>query len=160
MNVALGDVSAEGMGTPAFDVTHSGGGPRAFVASQSGGNTGGVTLSKFSLNPTGMEQGGGHEGLAGGVRSTSEEISTWPQLSSSAASAEATAAKGEAEPFARWAIAREELIAANTAMPAATKKSAQRILRNRASLNVRFALVITERNDLSKSAEICQHFPW
>jgi hypothetical protein len=52
-------------------------------------------------------------------------------------------------------MAREEPIAANTAMPAATKKTAQRILHNRASVNVRFALVITEPNDLAKSAEIC-----
>ena len=60
MDAALGDVSAGGIGTPESDVTHSGGGPWAFVASQSGGNAGGVTLSKFSLNPTGMEQGGEH----------------------------------------------------------------------------------------------------
>jgi hypothetical protein len=132
----LGSVSADGIGTPEFDVTHSGGGPRAFVASQSGGNAGRLTLSKLSLNPTGMEQGGGHEGLAGGVTSTSEEISTWP---------------------ARWAMAREEPTAPNTAMPAATKKSEQRILRHRARVNVRFALVITERNVLTKSAEIRQH---
>lgn len=61
MDAASGDVSAGGMGTPAFDVTHSGGGPRKFVASQSGGKAGGLTLSKFSLNPTGMEQGGWQE---------------------------------------------------------------------------------------------------
>jgi len=67
MDAALGHVSAAGSGTPEFDVTHSGGGPRAFVASQSGGNAGGPTLSKLSLNPTGMEQGGGHEGVDRGV---------------------------------------------------------------------------------------------
>jgi hypothetical protein len=96
MDAALGDVSAGGSGTPEFDVTHSGGGPRAFVAGQSGGNAGGLTLSKLSLNPTGMEQGGGHEGVDSGVA-------------------------------ARWAMAREELIALNAAMPAATKNSEQKM---------------------------------
>jgi hypothetical protein len=71
MNVALGDVSAGGIGTPEFDVTQNGGDPNALVASQSAGNAGGVTLSKFSLNPTGIEQGGEHEGVAGGVTSAS-----------------------------------------------------------------------------------------
>lgn len=67
MNAALGDVSAEGIGTPEFEVTHTGGGPWVFVANQSGGNTGGVTLSKFSLRTTGSRQGGEHEGVGGGV---------------------------------------------------------------------------------------------
>ena len=129
MDAALGDVSAGGSGTPEFDVTHSGGGPRAFVASQSGGNAGGPTLSKLSLNPTGMEQGGGHEGVDRGVA-------------------------------ARWAMAREELIALNAAMPAPTKNSEQRILRNRGGVDIRSGFAIIQSIVLAKRAEICQHFPW
>ena len=67
MDAALGDVSAAGSGTPEFDVSHSGGDPRTLVASQSGGNAGVLTLSKFSANPTGIEQGGGQEGVDCGV---------------------------------------------------------------------------------------------
>jgi len=67
MNAALGGESAGGIGTPELDVTHIGGGPSAFVASQSVGNVGGITLSKFSLNPTGSQQGGEQEGVGGGV---------------------------------------------------------------------------------------------
>jgi hypothetical protein len=150
MDAALGDVSAGGSGAPEFDMTHSGGGPCAFVASQSGGKAGGVTLSKFSLNPTSMEQGGGHESVAGSVTSALEEISTWPQPSPS----------GEADPRARSAMARDEQIAPNMAMQNATKKSEQRILRNRGRVNIRSGFAIIESNVLAKSAETCQHFPW
>jgi len=78
INVAFGNVSAGGIGTPESDVTQSGGGPWPFVAVQSGGNPGGVTLSKSSLNSTGCEQGGEHEGFGGGV-GTAAEMSTRPQ---------------------------------------------------------------------------------
>ncbi len=97
-----------------------------------------------------MEQGGGHEGLAGGVTSTSEEISTWPQLPPSE----------EADARARSAMARDEPIAPNMAMQTATKKSEQRILRNRGGVNIRSGFAIIQSNVLAKSAEICQHFPW
>jgi hypothetical protein len=126
MDAALGHISAGGSGTPEFDVTHSGGGPRAFVASQSGGYAGGLTLSKLSLNPTGMEQGGGHEGVDRGVA-------------------------------ARWAMAREELIALNAAMPAATKNSEQKMLRIRAGVNSRCRFLIAKQRFLRQSTDRSQH---
>jgi len=126
MDAALGHVSAGGSGTPEFDVTHSGGGPRAFVASQSGGNAGGPTLSKLSLNPTGMEQGGWHEGADRGVA-------------------------------ARWAMAREELIALNAAMPAATKNSEQKMLRIRAGFNSRCRFLIAKQTFLRQSTDGSQY---
>src|SRR4029077_19450130 len=115
MNAALGSVSAGGIGTPEFDVTHIGGGPSAFGASQPGGNAGGVTLSKFSLNDTGSEQGGEHDGAGAGGSATAGEESNPFQLWVVAAFAEAMAAKGEADPPPRSAVARDELIASNTA---------------------------------------------
>ena len=66
MKAAFGSVSAGGFGIPLFDVTQSGGGPKALVANQSDGNAGGSTLSKFSCNDTGNEQGP-HEGDGSGV---------------------------------------------------------------------------------------------
>jgi hypothetical protein len=41
-------------------------------------------------------------------------------------------------------MAREEPIAPDTAMPVPTKKSEQRIRRNRAGVNVRFGFVVIE----------------
>jgi hypothetical protein len=122
MNAALGGVSAGGIGTPEFDVTQSGGGPNALVANQSGGNAGGVTLSKFSSNITGKEQGP-HEGDGSGVAPPAPERSTSPQLFSS----------GEADPA--WLVAREEPIGPNAAMPAAINKVTQSAFLNRLSVN-------------------------
>jgi hypothetical protein len=79
MNAALGNVSADGIGTPELDVTQSGGGPCAFVAAQSAGSVGGVTPSNASLHTTGRRQGGEHEGFGDGVGPTAAEISTRPQ---------------------------------------------------------------------------------
>src|SRR5690348_7080324 len=88
MNAAFGDVSAGGSGTPEFDVTQSGGGPSAFVAVQSGGNTGGTTLSKFSVKTIGSRQGGKQEGVGTGVgvgaSPTAAEIYAWLNLSPAA----------------------------------------------------------------------------
>ena len=125
MNAELGGVSAEGMGTPELDVTQSGGGPKALVANQSDGNSGGVTLSKFSSNTTGKEQGP-HEGLGSGVAPMASDRSTPPRPFSS----------GEANPA--WLMAREEPIGPNTAMPAAINKARQSTFRNRVSLNEGF----------------------
>src|ERR1044072_2053960 len=50
IKTAFGAVSATGVGTPEFEVTHKGAGPTAFIAAQPAGTTGGVRLSKFSLN--------------------------------------------------------------------------------------------------------------
>src|SRR4029077_6765293 len=130
MKAALGDESAGGFGTPESDVTHIGGGPSAFVASQPGGNAGGVTLSKFSLNDTGSEHGGEHDGAGAGGSATRAKVSSRPQL---------------ADPPARSAIAREELIAPATTTPAATNKSKQRIGRNREGVDTRLRLMITDR---------------
>jgi hypothetical protein len=58
MNAALGGVSAGGPGSPLSEVTQRGGGPRAFVANHSAGNSGGVTLSKFSVDITRGKQDG------------------------------------------------------------------------------------------------------
>src|SRR4029077_15260206 len=130
MNAALGSVSAGGIGTPEFDVTHIGGGPSAFVASQPAGNAGGVTLSKFSLNDTGSEQGGEHEGAGAGGSARAAEVSPRPQLP---------------DPPPRSAMATDELIASNTAMPAAMNMSRQRIDRNRDGVDAGLRLVITDR---------------
>ncbi len=115
------------MGTPESDVTHSGGGPWTFVASQPRGNAGGVRLSKFSVNTTGIRHGGAHGGVDCGIAT-------------------------------RWAMAREETIPPNIAMPAATKKSEQRIFSNRGRVNIRSGFAIIQGNVLAKSAEICQTF--
>lgn len=119
MNAAFGAVSAGGAGKPLLDVTQSGGGPKKLVANQSGGNAGGITLSKFSCNTTGNEQGP-HEGLGSG--------------------AARMASKGEADPA--WLTAREEPISPNAAIPAATNKATQSTLRNRLSVNKRFGVSI------------------
>src|SRR5438034_10826710 len=66
-HAALGAVSAAGLGSPEFEVCQKiPSGSIAFVAIQSEGRAGGVTLSKFSLNTTGYEQGGEHEARAAG----------------------------------------------------------------------------------------------
>ena len=46
MKAALGGVSADGIGTPEFDVPQSGGGPCAFVVIQSGGNGTGASAAQ------------------------------------------------------------------------------------------------------------------
>ncbi len=130
MNAALGGESAGGIGTPELEVTHIGGGPSAFVANQPGGNTGGVTLSKFSLNPTGSEQGGEHEGVGAAGGPTAAKVSTPPQL---------------ADPPPRSAVARDEPIAPAIATPAAMNNSRQTNGRNRDGVNVSFRLIITDR---------------
>jgi len=82
MNAAFGDVSADGSGTPEFDVTQTGGGPNAFVAIHSTGKVGGITLSKFSLTTIGRRQGGEQEGVGTGVgidaSTTAAEMSNRP----------------------------------------------------------------------------------
>ena len=129
MNAALGAVSAGGFGTPLLDVTQSGGGPNAFVANQSAGNAGGVTLSKFSSNTIGREQGL-HEGAGNGVAPMAPERATTPGPFSSE----------EADPA--WLIAGEEPIDPNAAMPAAINKVAQSTFRNLLSVNERFRVCI------------------
>ena len=124
MKAAFGSVSAGGFGIPLFDVTQSGGGPKALVANQSDGNSGGVTLSKFSSNTTGKEQGP-HEGLGSGVAPMASDRSTPPRPVSSR----------EASPA--WLMPREEPIDPNAAMPAATTKVTQSTLRNRVSVSER-----------------------
>jgi hypothetical protein len=57
-------------------------------------------------------------------------------------------------------MARDEPIAPNMAMQTATKKSEQRILRNRSGVDIRSGFAIIQSTDLAKRAEICQHFPW
>jgi hypothetical protein len=105
MNAALGGVSAGGFGNPLFDVTQSGGGPNELVANQSDGNAGGVTLSKFSSNTIGREQGP-HDGDGSGVAPITPERSTRPRPFSSR----------EVDPV--WLMAREEPIGPIAAMPA------------------------------------------
>lgn len=109
MNAAFGAVSAGGAGRPLFDVTQSGGIPNALVANQSGGSASGITLSKFSSNTTGREQGP-QEGAGSGVAPMTPEGSILPRPFSS----------GEAEPA--WLMAREEPIGPNAAMLAAINK--------------------------------------
>src|SRR6478609_7482566 len=82
MNAAFGSVSADGAGTPLLDVTQSGSWPSAFVANQPSGNAGGVTVSKFSINTTGWEQGPWHKGVGVAVAPPAES-STRPETSSS-----------------------------------------------------------------------------
>src|SRR5438876_8985425 len=122
MNAAFGAVSAGGAGRPLLDVTQSGGGPKALVANQSDGNSGGVTLSKFSSNTTGKEQGP-HEGLGSGVAPMASDRSTPPRPVSS----------GEASPA--WLMPREEPIDPNAAMPAETINVMISTLRNRVSVS-------------------------
>ena len=129
MNAAFGAVSAGGAGRPLLDVTQSGGGPKALVASQSVGNVGGVTLSKFSCNDTGKEQGP-HEGLASGVAPMALERSTPPRPVSSR----------EADPA--WLIARYEPIGPNAATPVPINKVTQITFRNRVSVNERVTVSI------------------
>ena len=129
MNAALGGVSAVGIGTPEFDVTHSGGAPNALVANQSGGNAGGITLSKFSSNTTGREQGP-HEGAVSGIAPTASERSTSSQAFFS----------GEPDPAGL--MAREEPIGPNAAIPAAINKVTQSTFRNRVRVNERFRVSI------------------
>ncbi len=118
------------------------------MAVQKGGRSGGVTSSKLSSKivincPL---QGGG-------VGTAAAEISIWPQLSSS----------GEINSPGRWAIAREEPISPDTAMPAATKKSKQRTFRNRDRVNALFGFVIIEfplstfYPEVIKAVNIFQH---
>ena len=133
MNAAFGGVSAGGIGTPESDVTHNGGGPCAFIATQSGGKVGGVTPSKYSKTSAGWQKGGGH---GGGLRALTAKILFSP---------------------ARWPIATDELIAPNTASTAATKKSGQKISRNRAGVNMTFRFVI-QTGVLSESTQGHQHF--
>src|SRR5438094_4577810 len=104
MNAALGGVSAGGIGTPASDVTQSGGGPCAFVAIQPEGSAGGETLSKSSIIVSRNQQGKHGSGLG---------VSTRLTLTFS----------GKTNPSPCWPIAREELIAPNTANTAATETS-------------------------------------
>lgn len=133
MNAALGGESAGGFGTPESDVTQMGGGPSAFVASQSGGSAGGVTLSKFSVNTTGREQGGEHEGAGTGRVSTAAESLIRSQLSRPV----------EGDLAARWAMAREEPIAATT-MQAVMSNRKQTSGRNRDGVNVRLGCVVIQ----------------
>jgi hypothetical protein len=122
MNAAFGAVSTGGAGRPLLDVTQSGCGPRALVANQSDGNAGGVTLSKFSCNDTGREQGP-HEGDGSGVAPMTPERSTPPRPFS----------LREADPI--WLMAREEPICPNAATLAPINKVTQSTFRNRVSVN-------------------------
>src|SRR6188472_3099311 len=132
---ALGGESAGGIGSPELEVTHSGGGPSAFVASQPPGNTGGVNPSKFSVLVRGIQQSG--HGWGVGVGPSTE---TLPICTPSAAFAEATAPKGEADP--PWFIARDEAIPASTTNPAEMVKSKQETARNRDDAVARFRFMI------------------
>ena len=112
MNAASGSMSGGGFGIPLFDVTQSGGIPNALVANQSGGNAGGLTLSKFWSNTTGMRQGP-HEGDGSGVAPRTPERSTPPRPFS----------LGEPDPA--WLMVREEPISPNAAMRAPINKVTQ-----------------------------------
>jgi hypothetical protein len=131
MNAALGGESAGGLGTPESDVTQMGGGPSAFVASQSGGSAVGLTLSKFSVNTTGREQGGEHEGAGAGGASPAAESLIRPQLSCPV----------EGDLIARWAMAREEPIAAATTMQAVMSNREQTSGRNRDDVRLGCVLI-------------------
>jgi hypothetical protein len=135
MKAALGAVSAGGIGTPESDVTHNGGGPWTFVAIQSGGSAGGVTLSKFSIIVFRHQQGK----HGGGLGSSAARLST----RSNRCSGE------EANPPSRWAMMREEPITANVAIPAATKRSEQAILRKRVVVNICLRPVISRWHSLT-----------
>jgi hypothetical protein len=111
MKAALGGVSADGMGTPEFDVPQSGGDPCAFIAIQPGGNAGGASPSKFSLSTNGIIQGGEHEGVGNG------------------ASAAQPTSSGEVSSPVRWPIAREELITAAANATAAVATIANDVVR-------------------------------
>ena len=64
--------------------------------------------------------------------------------------------------FARWVIARDDLIAPATAIPAAMKKNKQWRTRNRKNAEVRFELAIIDAPAqlrlYPKPQEDCQHF--
>src|SRR5438477_8183791 len=135
MNAASGSVSAGGFGIPLFDVTQSGGIPNALVANQSGGNAGGLTLSKFWSNTTGMRQGP-HEGNGSGVAPRTPERSTPPRPFS----------LGEPDPA--WLMVREEPISPNAAMLAPINKVTQSTFRNRVS--------VTERLDFASYRQACK----
>jgi len=129
MNAASGSVSAGGFGNPLFDVTQSGGGPKALVANQSDGNAGGSTLSKFSCNDTGNEQGP-HEGDGSGVAPMTPERFSPPRPFS----------LGEPDPA--WPMVREEPISPNAAMLVRINKVTQSTFRNRVSVTNRFRFSI------------------
>ena len=118
MNAASGSMSGGGFGIPLFDVTQSGGIPN-----------GGLTLSKFWSNTTGMRQGP-HEGDDSCVAPRTPERST-PQRPFSL---------GEPDPA--WLMVREERISPNAAMLAAINKVAQSTFRNRVSVTERFRFSI------------------
>jgi hypothetical protein len=58
---------------------------------------------------------------------------------------------------ARWAMTREELIALSATMPAATKNSEQKMLRNRAGVNSRCGFLIAKQTFLRQSTDRSQH---
>jgi hypothetical protein len=58
---------------------------------------------------------------------------------------------------ARWAMAREELIALNAAMPAATKNSERKMLRIRSGVNSRRRFFIAKQTFLRQSTNRSQH---
>jgi len=150
MSAAFGSVSAGGFGIPLFDVTQSGGIPNALVANQSGGNAGGLTLSKFWSNTTGMRQGP-HEGDDRGVAPRTPERSTPPRPFS----------LGEPDPA--WLMVREEPISPNAAMLAPINKVTQSTFRNRVSVTERFRFSIVpagvQATVLPKRAVFCQFGP-
>jgi hypothetical protein len=122
----LGNVSADGIGSPELDVTQGGGGPKALVANQSEGNVGGTTSSKSSPTPTSWEQRPGH-GVGLGVAQAAGLLNQRDGLSSP-----------EADPPP--AIACEETMSSDAIMPAATTKVAQSTFRNRLSVKERFTV--------------------
>jgi hypothetical protein len=88
-----------------------------------------VTLSKFSVNTTGREQGGEHEGAGtGGAESLIRSQLSRPV---------------EGDLAARWAMAREEPIAATT-MQAVMSNREQTSGRNRDGVNVRLGCVVIQ----------------
>jgi hypothetical protein len=97
------------------------------VANQPSGNAGGVTVSKFSINTTGMEQRPWHKG-AGVAVAPPAESSTRPETSSSP------------ETDLARVIACEEPISPNAAVP--TPSNIQTAFGNRLNMNERFGACI------------------
>jgi len=120
---AFGSESAGGGGRPVFEDCHkipSGSIPLITVHPD---KAGGTTLSKlsFTIVINWPLQGGGLE-------SAGARVSIRAELLFSAACVDATAAERETNPSARPAMACEESIISNMAMPVVTRRSKQEIL--------------------------------
>jgi hypothetical protein len=128
-HAALGAVSKGGLGNPEFEVCHrTPSGSIPLIAIQKGGRSGAFTLSNLSSRivincPL-------HGGGVGPVSDSGIVAPSCPK------------AFDVNPPPVRCAMAREELIAPNTATTAGIKTKGQRISRTRSGVNMRFGFVM------------------